>query len=50
MEHNLCVTHFGLTHRTCDICDVCWVGMVPLLDSIGVTDGARVYDKACGRA
>jgi hypothetical protein len=42
---NLDVTHFGPTHLTCDACEVCWDGIVPLLDSLGVTDIACVYDK-----
>jgi hypothetical protein len=44
-KRNLGVTRFGPTHLTCDACEVCWDGIVPLLDSLGVTDRVRVYDK-----
>jgi hypothetical protein len=41
-KRNLGVTRFAPTHFTCD---VCWAGIVPLLDNFGVTDIAHVLDK-----
>jgi hypothetical protein len=46
---NLGVTHFWPTHITCDICEVCWARIVPLLDNLEVTGRARVYDKLSSR-
>jgi hypothetical protein len=49
-KQNAGVTHFGPTHLTCDVCEVCWAKIVPFLDNLVVTHRAHVYDKTCARA
>lgn len=47
VKRYLGITGFSPTHLTCDVCEMCWARIDPLLHSLGVTDKARVYNKAC---